>query len=136
MTIINFLKIYLITVPIFFVIDLVWLGVVAKDIYQKHMGHLMRDTPNWPVAVTFYLFFIIGLVVFVINPALQKDSWLYALGYGAMFGFFTYMTFDLTSWAVLKDWPWKIVIIDIIWGIALSSSVSVMAYFASRNFIS
>jgi uncharacterized membrane protein len=127
---------YLITVPIFFIIDLTWLGVIAKDVYKKYMGHLMREAPNWPVAVLFYLLFIIGLIIFVINPAIQKDSWTHALVYGAMFGFFTYMTFDLTSLAVLKDWPWKIVIIDIIWGIVLSSSVSVAAYFISRNFIS
>ncbi len=136
MTIVNFLKMYLITVPIFFIIDLTWLGIIAKDVYQKYMGHLMRDTPNWPVAILFYLLFIIGLIIFVINPAIQKDSWMHALIYGAMFGFFTYMTFDLTSLAVLKDWPWQIAVIDIIWGIVLSSSVSVIAYFVSRNFIS
>ncbi len=135
MTIMNFLKMYLIAVPIFFIIDLFWLGVIAKDIYQKYMGHLMRATPNWPVAIIFYLLFIVGLVIFVISPAIQKDSWTYALFYGAMFGFFTYMTFDLTSLAVLKDWSWQIAIIDIIWGIVLSSSVSVAAYFISRNFI-
>jgi len=127
---------YLITVPIFFIIDLTWLGIIAKDIYQKYMGHLMRTTPNWSVAILFYLLFIVGLIIFVINPAIQKDSWVYALVYGVMFGFFTYMTFDLTSWAVLKDWPWKIVIIDIIWGIVLSGSVSVISYFISKIFVS
>lgn len=135
MTFINFLKIYFIAVPIFFIIDLAWLGVVAKDLYQKHMGHLMRPTPNWPVAVIFYLLFIIGLVIFAIYPALRNSSWSYALLYGALFGFFTYMTFDLTSLAVLKDWPWRIVIIDIIWGVFLSSSVSVSAYFIAKSII-
>ncbi len=135
MTIINFLKLYFIAVPIFFIIDLTWLGVIAKDLYQKHMGHLMRSTPNWSVAVIFYLLFIIGLVIFAISPAIRNNSWSYALLYGALFGFFTYMTFDLTSLAVLKDWPWKIVIIDIIWGVVLSSSVSVAAYFIAKNII-
>jgi uncharacterized membrane protein len=133
MSVINFVKLYLIAVPIFFIIDLTWLGVIAKDLYQKHMGHLMRPMPNWPVAVLFYLLFIIGLVIFVISPAMKNNSWSYALLYGALFGFFTYMTFDLTSLAVLKDWPWKIVIIDIIWGIVLSSSVSVVTYFIAKN---
>ncbi len=135
MTVINFIKLYLIAVPIFFIIDLTWLGVIAKDLYQKHMGHLMRATPNWPVAVVFYLLFIIGLVIFAISPAIRNNSWSYALLYGALFGFFTYMTFDLTSWAVLKDWPWKIVIIDIIWGVVLSSSVSVATYFIAKSII-
>lgn len=135
MTVINFFKLYFIAVPIFFIIDLTWLGVIAKDLYQKHMGHLMRPVPNWPVAVLFYLLFIIGLVIFAIYPAIKNNSWSYALLYGALFGFFTYMTFDLTSLAVLKDWPWKIVIIDIIWGVVLSSSVSVAAYFIAKNII-
>ncbi len=135
MTVINFLKLYFIAVPIFFIIDLTWLGVIAKDLSQKHMGHFMRPVPNWPVAVLFYLLFIIGLVIFAIYPAIRNNSWSYALLYGALFGFFTYMTFDLTSLAVLKDWPWKIVIIDIIWGVVLSSSVSVAAYFIAKNII-
>ncbi|PLX20831.1 DUF2177 domain-containing protein [Candidatus Parcubacteria bacterium] len=135
MTFISFLKMYLITVPIFFAIDLLWLGVIAKGVYQKYIGHLMRETPNWPVAIVFYLLFIVGMIIFVINPAIQKDSWTYALAYGAMFGFFTYMTFDLTNWAVLKDWPWEIVIIDIIWGTSLSAIVSLVSFFAIRNFI-
>ncbi len=134
MNILSFAKMYLVTVPIFFLIDLVWLGVIAKDIYQKYMGHLMRPTPNWTASIVFYLLFIVGLVIFVINPAIQKNSLNYALLYGAMFGFFTYMTFDLTSLAVLKDWPWQIVIIDIIWGVVLSTSVSAISYFLINKF--
>lgn len=131
----NFIKIYLIAVPIFFLIDLTWLGLIAKNIYQKYMGHLMRPTPNWTAAVIFYLLFIVGLVIFAIYPAIRNNSWSYALFYGAMFGFFTYMTFDLTSLAVIKDWRWQIVIIDIIWGIVLSSLVSVLAYLIGKNWL-
>ena len=85
MNITQFIKLYFIAVPIFFLIDLVWLGVVAKGVYQKFIGHLMRPTPNWPVAVVFYLIFIVGLVIYAINPAIKENSWLIALGYGAMF---------------------------------------------------
>lgn len=135
MTILNFIKIYLIAVPIFFLIDMVWLGLISKSIYQKYMGHLMRPTPNWIAAVIFYLLFIVGLVIFAIYPAIRNNSWSYALLYGAMFGFFTYMTFDLTSLAVIKDWRWQIVIIDIIWGIFLSGSVSVFTYLIVKNWL-
>jgi uncharacterized membrane protein len=124
---INFIKIYLIAVPVFFVIDLLWLGIVAKGIYQKYLGHLLKD-PNWPVAVVFYLLFIVGMVIFAISPALEKQSLMYALGFGALFGFFTYMTYDLTNWATLKDWPWQIVFIDTLWGTVLSASVSTVTY--------
>jgi uncharacterized membrane protein len=133
MTLISFFKIYLVAIPIFFLIDMLWLGIIAKDIYAKYMGHLMRATPNWPVALLFYFLFIVGLVIFAIYPALLKNSWTYALGYGALFGFFTYMTFDLTSLAVMKDWQWPIAVIDIIWGTVLSASVSVLAFWAVRS---
>jgi uncharacterized membrane protein len=135
MTIVNFIKLYLIAVPIFFLIDLVWLGLISKGVYQKYLGHLMRPTPNWTAAIIFYLLFIIGLVIFAIYPAIRNSSWSYAVIYGAMFGFFTYMTFDLTSLAVVKDWRWQIVIIDIAWGIFLSASVSVIAYLIGKNWI-
>jgi len=129
-----FLKLYLVAVPVFFLMDMLWLGIIAKDIYKKYMGHLMRPTPNWPVAVAFYLLFIVGLIIFAVYPAVRNNSWTYALLYGAMFGLFTYMTFDLTSLAVLKDYSWQITIIDIIWGIVLSSTVSVSAFFIGRTF--
>lgn len=131
----TFLKVYLVTVPIFFLIDLTWLGVIAKGVYRKYMGHLMLATPNWTAAIVFYLLFIVGLIIFVINPALKNHSWSYALLYGALFGFFTYMTFDLTSLAVLKGWPWQIVIIDIIWGMVLSGSVSVASYLICSKYL-
>ncbi len=134
MNYLNYAKLYLVAVLIFFLIDLLWLGVIGKGIYQKYMGHLMRPTPNWPVAIIFYLLFIIGLIIFAIYPAIANKSWTYALCYGAMYGFFTYMTFDLTNWAVLKDWPWQIVIIDIVWGIVLSTSVTLATYFIGKNF--
>jgi uncharacterized membrane protein len=130
-----YLKTYLVAVPVFFLIDMVWLGVIAKGVYAKYMGHLLRPVPNWPATIVFYLLFIVGLVIFAIHPALKNQSWSYALLYGGLFGFFTYMTFDMTSLAVLKDWPWQIVIIDIIWGIVLSGSVSVVSYLIAGKYL-
>jgi uncharacterized membrane protein len=130
-----FLKVYAAAVPVFFLIDMVWLGVVAKGVYGKYMGHLLRPTPNWPAAIAFYLMFIVGLVIFAIHPALKAQSWTYALLYGGLFGFFTYMTFDMTALAVLKEWPWQIVIIDIAWGIFLSASVSSVSYLIARKYL-
>jgi uncharacterized membrane protein len=134
MNTLDFLKLYLVAVPVFFALDMLWLVVIAKDIYQKYMGHLMKPMPNWPVAILFYLLFIVGVIIFAVHPAIKNNSWNYALFYGAMFGFFTYMTFDLTSLAVLKDYSWEITIIDIIWGTVLSASVSVSVFFIGRNF--
>lgn len=131
----TFVKIYSVAVAVFFLIDMVWLGVIAKNLYRKYIGHLMLATPNWSAAIIFYLLFVVGLVIFAINPALSKNSWSYALLYGAMFGFFTYMTFDLTSLAVIKGWSWEIVVIDIIWGIVLAGSVSAVTYFICSKYL-
>jgi uncharacterized membrane protein len=135
MDIVAFLKLYFVAVPIFFLIDMLWLVVIAKGVYQKYMGHLMRPMPNWPVAILFYFLFIIGVIIFAVYPAVRNNSWTYALLYGAMFGFFTYITFDLTGLAVLKNFPWQITIVDIIWGTILSATVSVAAFFIGRNFL-
>ncbi|PKK93127.1 MAG: DUF2177 domain-containing protein [Tenericutes bacterium HGW-Tenericutes-6] len=123
-----FLKLYLIAFILFFVIDLLWLGIIAKDIYKKYLGHLMSTEVNWIAAIIFYLLFIGGLVFFVIMPAVEAGSIGKALLYGALFGFITYATYDLTNLATLKDWPIQITLIDLTWGTFLGTSVSLLSY--------
>jgi uncharacterized membrane protein len=123
-----FLKLYVIAFVFFFAIDLLWLGIVAKDIYQRYIGHLLKADVNWVAAILFYLLFIGGLVFFVLMPAVDSGSWVKALYLGALFGFITYATYDLTNLATLKDWPIQITIIDLIWGTFLGASVSTLSY--------
>ena len=123
-----FFKIFSIALPVFFAIDMVWLGFVAKNFYAKQIGGLMRPDINWTAAIIFYLIFIAGLVVFVITPAVLKSSWSHAVLMGAFFGFVCYATYDLTNLAVAKDWPVLVTIIDLIWGAVLAASVSVITY--------
>ncbi|MEZ5307118.1 MAG: DUF2177 family protein [Pyrinomonadaceae bacterium] len=118
------LKLYLLTVPVFFAIDMIWLGFVAKNLYQQNLGHLLSKEVNWPAAISFYLVYIVGILVFAVRPALDSGSLQSALVWGAMFGFFTYATYDLTNLATLRDWPLKIVIIDIAWGMVLCGLVA------------
>jgi uncharacterized membrane protein len=125
--------IYLITVPIFFIIDLVWLGVIAKGFYQKHLGYLMRPQINWAAAILFYLLFIIGIVIFAVRPALELHSPMRALVFGALFGFFTYATYDLTNLATVKDWPVIVTAIDLIWGTVLCGAVALGSYVISNK---
>jgi uncharacterized membrane protein len=127
------IKTYLIALVVFFLIDLVWLVVVARKLYQQELGYIMSEKPNWIVAALFYLIFIAGLVFFVINPALEKNSWTYALLVGMLFGLITYSTYDLTNLATLKDWPIKITIIDLIWGTSLGGLVSTVTFFILRR---
>lgn len=128
-----FIKIYAIALPIFFIIDMIWLGLVAKNFYAKHIGFLMKTDINWIAALVFYLIFIAGLVVFVITPALEKNSWVTALLLGALFGFITYATYDLTNLATIKDWPLIVTIIDLIWGTVLAACVSLISFFVASK---
>ncbi len=128
-----FTKLYFIALPVFILIDLFWLGFVAKDFYAKHIGNLMKSDVNWVAAIIFYLIFIAGLVVFVINPAMEKNSWTQALLFGALFGLVCYATYDLTNLAVAKDWPILVTIVDLVWGAVLATSVSTITYFIATK---
>ncbi len=134
-TIAKTVLIYLVTVPVFFLIDMLWLGIVAKDFYKRHLGYLMRPQVNWAAAISFYLLFIIGIVIFAIKPALEMQSPGRALVYGALFGFFTYATYDLTNLATVKDWPLVVTIVDLAWGSALCSIVAAASYFTSARLL-
>ena len=123
-----FIKLFLIALPVFFVIDIIWLALVARKFYNNHIGTLMRPDVNWYAAGIFYVIFLCGLVVFVITPALGKHSLIHALLFGALFGLVTYATYDLTNLATLKDWPVLVTVVDLIWGMVLSASVSAITY--------
>ena len=124
---------FLIVLVVFFAVDLIWLGVIAKDLYAKQLGHLMAKSVNWPAALVFYLIFIVGLLVFVIEPALAEGSLMKALGMAALFGLVTYATYDLTNLATLRDWPIAITIIDLTWGTTLSTLVTLISVLILRQ---
>lgn len=116
---------YLITFAVFFGIDLLWLGVISKGLYQQQIGSLLKKKPNWTAAIIFYLLFVSGLLVFVIHPAID---WLNALVMGAFFGLISYATYDLTNLATMNKWPLKITIIDLCWGSFLGGIVSMISF--------
>ena len=128
-----FLKLYAIALPVFFVIDMVWLGLVAKNFYRDQIGFLMKSDILWTPAIVFYLLFVVGLVAFVIAPAIEKNSWVHALLFGALFGLITYATYDLSNLATLKDWPLLVTVVDLAWGATLAASVSTVTYFLARK---
>lgn len=125
----DFIIRYLVAGALFAIIDGIWLSFVANKLYRSQLGSLLLDKPNLPAAVVFYLVFLVGLVVFVINPAVNSGDWKVALGLGALFGFVTYATYDLTNLATLKGYPLTITIVDLIWGTVLTASVSLAAFF-------
>mgnify|MGYP003395576855 CR=1 FL=1 len=119
---------YLLTVPIFFAIDMVWLGLVAKQVYAKQIGTLLKTDVNWPAAMIFYLAYIFGIIYFAVLPGLEKDSVRTVITNAALFGGLAYATYDLTNLATLKGWPLSISVIDITWGIFLTTTVALASY--------
>lgn len=128
------LRDFFISFSIFMLIDMVWLVVIARTLYQKYLGYLMSTSVNWPAALIFYVLFIIGLVFFVVHPALEKDTLSYALVAGALFGLVTYATYDLTNLATIRDWPLMITMIDLVWGTSISSLTSVISFVIIKRF--
>lgn len=128
-----FIKLYAIAFPVFIALDMIWLGLVAKNFYQDQIGFLMKSEINWAAALVFYLLFVLGLVLFVIAPAIEKNSWVHALLFGALFGLVTYATYDLSNLATLKDWPLWVTVVDLAWGATLAASVSTASFFIARQ---
>ncbi len=128
------LKLYLIALPVFLAIDMLWLGFIAKDFYRKQIGFLMKSDINIWAAAIFYALFVLALVVFVISPAVEKSSFVTALLLGAFFGLVSYATYDLTNLATLKDWPLLVTVVDLAWGAFIGASVSVITYFIYIKF--
>jgi uncharacterized membrane protein len=135
MTFKQMILLYFITLVVFLAIDMIWLGVVAKGFYRRHLGSLMSPKVNWTSAMLFYLLFIVGLLVFAIRPALAAGVPLHALFYGALLGLISYATYDLTNLATLKDWPLIVTVIDLIWGTVLGGVVSYISALLGRTLL-
>ena len=131
----NILKLYLVTVVVFFLVDIIWLGFISKNLYKEYLGHLMAPKVNWGAALVFYLMFIAGLIFFVTDPAIAKENIMYAILAGGFFGLITYGTYDLTNLATLKDWPLNITIIDLVWGTFLNAATSGITYLIAMNIL-
>lgn len=121
---------YLATATVMITLDLIWLGVVAKPLYQQGIGHLMAAAPKLVPAGVFYLLFPLGLLLFAVVPQAASGEWHKPLLWGALFGFFAYATYDLTNLATLKNWPLNLALIDMTWGSVVSGLASVGGYFA------
>ncbi len=119
----KYLAAYAGTAVVMVLLDLLWLGVIAKPLYQQGIGHLMADKPNIAVAVVFYALYAAGIVIFAVSPQSGGTLW-GTLAMGALFGFFAYATYDLTNLATLRGWPLKLSLIDIAWGTFVSAAAA------------
>jgi uncharacterized membrane protein len=129
------LKLYLLTVPVFFLIDMIWLGFVARNFYKEQLHSLLSPQVNWTAALLFYFINIAGILFFAVRPGLEAGSLARACLSGALFGFFTYATYDLTNLATLRDWPVLVSVVDIGWGTLLCTLVSGAAYLIGSRLV-
>lgn len=127
------LLLYFSTLAICFGIDLLWLGVMNSRFYKIQLAGLMSDKINWLPAILFYILFIIGLLLLVVLPAIDRGSWIRAMLLGGLFGMVAYATYDLSNLATIKNWPVIVTIVDIIWGTVLSAILALISYFIART---
>lgn len=130
----KYLITYATVITVLMVLDALWLGGIAKSLYQAKIGHLMTETPNFYAAILFYLIYAAGLIAFVVAPYSALQNWKIIIGYAALYGLCTYSTYALTNLAILKTWPIELSMIDVSWGIFItifSASVGKLSF----NFI-
>jgi len=123
---------YIATGISFALIDSVWLRSMYERLYKPQIGELLLEEGFrlYP-AITFYLLYILGMMIFAVGPALSTGKWQTALLWGALLGFFCYMTYDLTNYATLKVWSGTVTVLDIIWGTTLTGSASVAGWWVT-----
>ena len=119
---------YAISVPVFFAVDMIWLGFIARGLYRKALGPLLAPTINWTAALVFYFLFLVGILVFALIPGLERRSLVHTVTMAALFGFIAYATYDLTNLATLRDWPFWVSMVDMVWGAFLSASTAAITY--------
>lgn len=129
------LKLYLITLVAFLGIDSIWLGLVAPAFYQSQIGYIMTENPNLAAAGLFYLLFIFGMMVFIVEPGVREGTLVQAVSRGALFGLVTYATYDLTNLATLEGWPLLVTVVDLAWGTILCAAVTLVSVWVGKRFI-
>ena len=119
---------YIVSVPVFFIVDMIWLGVIAKGFYRKALEPLITPNINWIAAIIFYLLFLVGVLIFALLPGIERRSLVYTIAMAALFGFIAYATYDLTNLAILRNWPLTLSMVDMVWGAFLSASTAAITY--------
>jgi len=119
---------YLAALVAFVAVDLAWLSAMTPRIYRPTLGNLLLSGVNLPPAVAFYVLYPVGILIFAIGPAMKSGSLISAVVYGALFGFFTYSTYDLTNYATLRNWSLQLAVVDIAWGSVLTGAAAGLGF--------
>jgi uncharacterized membrane protein len=116
---------------VFLALDAIWLTVMAPS-YRAVMGDMLAANVRFAPAALFYVLDTLGLMIFVARPGVRHGAG-WVLAHGALFGLFTYATYDLTNYAVLKNWDLTLTIEDVVWGMVISTIVSLVAWSMMRE---
>jgi uncharacterized membrane protein len=123
---------YVVALVVLAVGDVLWLGYFAHSVFQPTLKPILRDEIDWRAAVLFYLLYPVGIAVFAVSPALAgRSAWL-ALGYGLLFGFIAYLTYDATNYATISAWTIKLAVMDVGWGTVISGVAGLVSYAVTR----
>jgi uncharacterized membrane protein len=127
---------YFIGLVAFVVADIAWLGTMTSRFYRPTLSDILLVSVNLPPAVAFYLLYPIGLILFVVDPALKSNSFAMAAVYGWLFGLFTYSTYDLSNYATLRNWSLQLTVMDIAWGTVLAGIASTVSFWVASRLVS
>ncbi len=113
-------------------LDFVWLGYIARDFYRNSLGALVLEQPRLIPAAIFYLLYPVGMMVFAVSGEITDGTWQRAAFFGGLFGFFSYLTYDFSNHATLKDFPLQLALVDVAWGTVVSATAAVCGYFSAK----
>ena len=129
-----YIKLFLSSLFTFLLLDAIWLGFVARGFYARELSLYLADNVNWASAFIFYIIFNIGLLIFVILPSIEKNSYSMLVIYALLYGLVTFATYDLTNLATVKDWPLLVSLVDMLWGMFVAFSAASVAFYANKYF--
>ena len=125
---------YLSTLVPLITLDMLWILVLAKKFYAEQMGFLFSKNINTIPVLFFYPLYALGVLMLAVLPAIISSSWIEALWRGALLGLVAYGAYDLTNHATIPNWPLPVTLVDIGWGVIVTSFTSVIAYFLITAF--
>ena len=125
----NYIIAYLAVIVPLGLLDALWILVLGKGFYAKHMGFLFTSPVNYAPIAFFYPIYALVVLVLVVMPAVSAGSFVQALGYGALLGLAAYGAYDLTNHATIANWPVVMTVVDMAWGMVVTALTSVIAYF-------
>ncbi|NBV40703.1 DUF2177 family protein [bacterium] len=124
----NFLKLFVISWPLYVTIDMFWLGLVMQSFYNTQFGSLKRaafGVDGIVAGLVVWALLTLGIMIFILPQAKSVQE---AVWYGVLYGMIVYGTYDLTNYATLTSWPLELLFVDWAWGCTVNGLMAGMIY--------